>query len=138
MPSSLVPRSATILLIEEDAAVRFMMREIARALDIKVETARSCREGLIWLRQHPRQFALIILNLQLCGKGTDDTVNSIRADDQAEVRDIPIVGVTEDRFFPNDTTASRARVDAFLHKPVTPAELLSLMDRYVPPAAVNS
>lgn len=138
MPGPITLRSNTILMIEEDAAVRFMMREIARALEIHVETAQSCVEGLAWLRQHPNRFAMIILNLRLCSGGTDDTVESIRADARCAVRDIPIIGVTDDHQYFNDTVTSRVRIDECLHKPVTPAELLSLIDRYFPPLAAIS
>ncbi|MBT8156097.1 response regulator [Epibacterium ulvae] len=125
-----MPRSNTILIIEEDATVQFMMRKIARALDINVETATSCSEGLFRLRERPSQFAMIIVNLRLCAAGHDDTVQSIRADQHPEVRGIPIIGVTEEDSVAEVLISQTQGVDERLHKPVTPAELLSLVDRY--------
>ncbi len=124
-------------MIEEDATVRFMMREIARALDINVETARCCSDGLFRLRERPSQFAMIIVNLRLCAAGHDDTVQSIRADHHPDVREIPIIGVTEDPHVDSFATTHGQGVNESLHKPVTPAELLSLVDRYFTPLVAH-
>lgn len=129
-----MPRFNTILMIEEDAATRFMMRKIARALDIEVEMARSCHEGLVRLREKPSQFAMIFVNLELCPEGHDGTVQSIRADPHRDVRETPIIGVL-DAFESDDrpVAVGEEGVNESLIKPVTPAELLSLVDRYFSP-----
>ncbi len=128
-------RSNTVLIIEEDASIRFMMREIARALDIKVETAVSSGEGLSWLRARPWHFAMLLLNLDIRQNGDDDTVERIRDDQQAGVREIPIIGMMEKCQGPDSTAFTQLRVDSCLRKPVTPAELLALTDRYTSPLA---
>lgn len=131
-------RSNTVLVIEEDASIRFMMREIARALDIKLETAGSTGEGLSWLRARPWHFAMLILNLHLGQGGDDTTVQSIREDQHTGVREIPIIGMMEQCHAHDTALFARLHVDGCLRKPVTPAELLALTDRYTSPLISNS
>lgn len=120
----------TILLIDEDATARFMMREIARALDVNVETARSGGEGINWLRETPNRFAMILVNLQICNRSDDETIRTIRTAHLPKLRDIPIVAVCDyPHPFPG-ALAREAEVDECVNGPVTPAQLLSLMDRY--------
>lgn len=130
-------RSTTILMIEEDAAGRFMMRQIGRALDIQIETARCYAEGLRQLRESPLQFAMIIMNVPRCLTKTDVAVRSIRTDARSEVRDIPIIGMTEKNQVLDNVSGHIYDMDEYLHKPLTPVELLSLLDRYSEPAAAK-
>ncbi len=129
--------SYTILMIEEDASLRFMMREIARALDLQVEIANSCAEGVQWLQACPSRFALLILSLNLCDVGSDKTVLSVRRDGNIEVRDIPIIGMLEQNAAADPNLIESARINDCLRKPVTPAELLTLVDRYATPVEMQ-
>jgi GAF domain-containing protein/CheY-like chemotaxis protein/HAMP domain-containing protein len=87
----LVRRDGPVLLVEDDADTRDMMRHTIEKLGLAVAEADNGRRALSWLGEHPPP-AMILLDLMMPEMNGFEFLDAIGA--RAEWREIPVVVVT--------------------------------------------
>ena len=87
----LVRRDGPVLVVEDDANTRDMMRHTIEKLSLTVAQADNGRHALSWLGQHPVP-AMILLDLMMPEMNGFEFLDALGA--RAEWRDIPVVVVT--------------------------------------------
>lgn len=119
-----------VLLVEDDAFTRFMMREIIDTLGIDVEIAADGDEGCRTLSDRPGEFGLVLMDLHMPVMSGIDAARQIRSGAQNPPRDLPIIAVTADVSYHDHDMLSEMGMNGYVSKPVSPGTLLSLIDRY--------
>jgi len=87
----LVRRDGAVLVVEDDADTRDMMRHTIEKLSLAVAEADNGRRALSWLDQHPVP-AMILLDLMMPEMNGFEFLDALGA--RAEWREIPVVVVT--------------------------------------------
>ena len=111
--------TATILLVEDNAEVRQLTREILKGLGYLVLEAADSEAALLAARSHPHRIDLMVSDVVMPGLGGPELARRL-APLHPETRVLYISGYTE------HDIAERALRDpavAFLQKPFTPDEL---------------
>ncbi|MCW2928726.1 MAG: sensor hybrid histidine kinase [Thermoleophilia bacterium] len=118
-----------ILLVDDDAAARRMMRRVLERAGYLVEEAGDGRTGLdAALDDRP---ALVLLDLRMPGELSGfDVARALRAD--ARTATLPIVVVSASTMHDARSLASSIGCDAFLEKPVDFDELNGLLASLAP------
>jgi response regulator RpfG family c-di-GMP phosphodiesterase len=113
-----------LLLVDDDAALRALLRTTFELVDIEVEEADSAETAAarIW-RQRPDA---IVLDVQMPGTGGLELCRRLKAD--RRTRDIAIVLLTGSNGTKPEV-AAEVGADAFLSKPFSPLELLAVVER---------
>jgi CheY-like chemotaxis protein len=128
---------ARILIAEDYADNRELLRRILEAAGYDVREARDGRECLVAARAEPFDLALIDLSMpELDGWGV---IRALRADGQPR---LPCVAVTAYAAEPDRAQALAAGFDAYVSKPYLAKELLALVARLLdaraaPPAGLH-
>lgn len=113
----------TILLIDDEPAVRLVTGRMLTELGHRVVTAETGRRGVELLRERPESFDLVVLDLTMPEQSGEQTLAQLRG-----VRDgLPVV-ITSG-FQPEDASAllQLPAVVGFLDKPHTLSNLESLL-----------
>ncbi|MBF5044343.1 MULTISPECIES: response regulator [Myxococcaceae] len=119
--------AARVLLVDDSRAVRTLVRLYLSARGLEFIETGSAEEALHQLGREPVD--LVITDYNMPGlKGVGFT-EALRAHALAQVRSVPVVMLTSDAS-PVELRrqASAAGVSAFLRKPITGPELLSVVD----------
>jgi signal transduction histidine kinase/CheY-like chemotaxis protein/putative methionine-R-sulfoxide reductase with GAF domain len=87
----LVRRDGAVLVVEDDAVTRDMMRHTIEKLSLTVAEADNGRRALSWLAQHPAP-AMILLDLMMPEMNGFEFLDALGA--RPEWREIPVVVVT--------------------------------------------
>ena len=119
-----------VLLIEDDAFTRFMMREIIAGLGVEVEIAANGEEGCEALRSQPGAFGLVLMDLHMPVMSGIDAAEQIRNDAHDPPKKVPIIAVTADVNYHDTSRVEKLGMDGFASKPVSPGTLLNLIDQY--------
>jgi signal transduction histidine kinase/DNA-binding NarL/FixJ family response regulator len=113
----------TILVIDDDAAVRDLMTRFLSKLDVNVVAARSGEEGLRLAAQlHP---AIITLDVVMPGRDGWWVLNQLKAD--PELSEIPVIMVT---IVDNEAMGINLGASNYLVKPVHRERLADLIGKY--------
>jgi len=115
----------TILIVDDEAANRFLFANILRAADREVVMARDGAEALAQSRRlHPD---LILLDLMMPGMSGIDVLKDLKSN--AATRDIPVIVVTAmDDFFARSRICDAGTV-AILTKPVNRQEFAACVEQ---------
>jgi len=115
-----------ILLVDDEPALRELLRATLESVEITVAEAESAPEAELRVRRDRPD--LIILDLRMPGMGGAELCSRLKRD--PGTREIPIVlltGADEEEA----RTAQRAGADALVRKPFSPLELLAVVERAV-------
>src|SRR5881275_2907371 len=113
-----------ILLVDDEPALRELLRATLESVEITVDEAESALEAEALVRKRPPD--LIILDLRMPGMGGAELCRRLKAD--AATREVPIVLLTgADAEEARD--AQRAGASALVRKPFSPLELLSVVEQ---------
>jgi response regulator RpfG family c-di-GMP phosphodiesterase len=115
-----------ILLVDDEPALRELLRTTLESVEIAVDEAESAQEAEIRIRRSRPD--LIVLDLRMPGMGGSELCRRLKSDERT--RDIPIVlltGADEEEA----RLARRAGADALVRKPFSPLELLAVIERAV-------
>jgi PAS domain S-box-containing protein len=116
LPSQHVPViSQSILLVDDDEAVRTVLCEQLRDLGMVVETASSGKQAVQRMRKSGRAFDLLLTDYAMPGLNGIETIRSVRQV-RPEIRAILMTGYAED-------AAIEELGVAILRKPIDPAAL---------------
>ncbi|WP_415403294.1 response regulator [Tateyamaria sp. SN3-11] len=119
-----------VLLVEDDEFTRFMMKEIIHTLGVTVEVATNGTEGCEALTGDPDAFGLVLMDLHMPVLSGIDAARRIRGLESDPPSDVPIIAVTADVNYHDDARIEQLGMDGFASKPVSPGQLLALIDRY--------
>ena len=119
-----------VLLVENDEFTRYMMREIILTLGVEVEIAEDGQEGVDLLFGNPGEFGLVLMDLHMPRVSGIDATRQIRNKRSELSSDVPIVAVTADVAFHDDAVVTKLGMNGFASKPVTPGQLLHLIDKF--------
>src|SRR4051812_8707551 len=113
-----------ILLVDDEPALRELLRATLESVEITVDEAESAVEAEARVRKRPPD--LIILDLRMPGMGGAELCRRLKTD--AATREIPIVLLTgaDDE---EARAGQRAGASALVRKPFSPLELLSVVER---------
>lgn len=123
-----------VLLVENDEFTRYMMREIILALGVDVEIAVDGQESLDILTKDPDAFGLVLMDLHMPRVSGIDATRQIRGTRSDPPRNVPIIAVTADVAYHDDSIVRELGMNGFASKPVTPGQLLNLIDKFCPAA----
>ena len=123
-------RVKKVVLVDQDEFTRYMMQEIATTLEIEVVIASTCDEVCDVVSADPEEFGLILVDLQLPKTVEAATTKDIRRPQNDPMRNIPIVAVTADLSEKTEQDFKNIGVDGVTSKPITPGQLLGLIDKY--------
>jgi signal transduction histidine kinase/CheY-like chemotaxis protein len=113
----------TILVIDDDAAVRDLMSRFLSKLDVNVVAARNGEEGLRLAAQlHP---VIITLDVVMPGRDGWSVLNQLKAD--PELSEIPVIMVT---IVDNEAMGINLGASNYLVKPVHRERLADLIEKY--------
>ena len=113
----------TILVIDDDAAVRDLMSRFLGKLDVNVVAARNGEEGLRLAAQlHP---VIITLDVIMPGRDGWSVLNQLKAD--PELSEIPVIMVT---IVDNEAMGVNLGASNYLVKPVHRERLAELIEKY--------
>ena len=118
------PRVLRILLVDDDPALRTLLRTTFEVADVDVTEAESADAARKRIRAERPD--VIVLDVNMPGMTGLEFCAELKAD--SATRDIPIILLTGST---GGTTASakRAGADAFVRKPFSPLELLAVAER---------
>ena len=117
------PNQDTVLVIDDDAAVRDLMTRFLSKLDLNVVAASSGEEGLRLAAQlHP---VIITLDVIMPGRDGWSVLNQLKAD--PELADIPVIMVT---IVDNEAMGINLGASNYLVKPVHRERLADLIEKY--------
>jgi len=89
--SSLVRRDGPVLVVEDDASARDMIRQTTEKMGFSIAEAPDGRRALEWLRQHPAP-AMILLDLMMPEMDGFEVLDALSAN--AEWCEIPVIVIT--------------------------------------------
>ncbi|KIC10420.1 response regulator [Leisingera sp. ANG-M1] len=119
-----------VLLVENDEFTRYMMREIILALGVDVEIAEDGQESIEILNNAPNEFGLVLMDLHMPRVSGIDATRKIREAPLDPPQSLPIVAVTADVSYHDDAVVKQLGMNGFASKPVTPGQLLNLIDKF--------
>lgn len=123
-----------VLLVENDAFTRYMMKEIIEALGVAVDIATDGGNGVERVTAQPGEYGLVLMDLHMPVLTGIEATRQIRDADSVVARHVPIIAVTADAEYHDDMVVRNLGMNGFVSKPVTPGQLLSLIDRFCPTA----
>jgi signal transduction histidine kinase/DNA-binding response OmpR family regulator/ligand-binding sensor domain-containing protein len=112
--------AASVLLVDDDWICREVAQELLRAHGVSVTPASSGREALSLLAK--RKFDLVLMDVQMPGMDGRETTLRIK-----EKHHVPIVAMTA-----SSMEDQLGGMDDFIAKPVEPAALSAVLDRWLP------
>jgi response regulator RpfG family c-di-GMP phosphodiesterase len=117
-------RILRILLVDDDPALRTLLRTTFEVADVEVVDAASAAEARRAIDQsHP---SVIVLDVNMPGKTGLELCRELK--DDPATRDIPVVLLTGSEGG-TDAAAKEAGANAFMRKPFSPLELLAVAER---------
>jgi CheY-like chemotaxis protein len=100
---SLLRREGPVLLVEDDAGARDMIRQMVEKMGLPAAEAVDGRQALAWLGDHPAP-ALILLDLMMPEMDGFEVLDALAANE--EWREIPVIVITAKEL----TAAERERL----------------------------
>lgn len=125
LPPRLIP-VVTVLLIDDERAIREATRELLRPMQVEVLTAGTIAEAVEMARQSAEPIALILSDWRL--RGQENGVDAVRAVRAVCGESTPAVLITGDTS-PDLLKLAHASGLVILHKPLQPRELMRLVER---------
>ena len=125
-----LPRSGSILLVEDSRDVRLGMQQLLELYGFLVVSTADAEQSLARLADAPRRFALVLLDLRLPGALSGYDVRARQLADPA-LAGVPTVVITALEPLPDEREALHS--DGWLDKPFRSEALLSMVRRFVVP-----
>ena len=119
-----------ILLVEDDEFTRFMMKEIIVTLGVEVEIAANGDDAHALLIKSPQEFGLILMDLHMPKSSGIQATKKIRESNNNPPSGLPIIALTADVNYHDDAVVEEMGMNGFASKPVTPGQLLRIIDKF--------
>jgi CheY-like chemotaxis protein len=128
-PASGTPQR--VLLVDDSRSIRTLLKIYLMARNFEFVEAESAEEGLKQAEAHP--IDLIVTDFHMDGMNGADFAAQIRSSANPKLAKVPILMMTGD---PNvaevRALGQRAGISAFVRKPVSCAQLMTLVDTILP------
>jgi signal transduction histidine kinase/DNA-binding response OmpR family regulator len=124
-PVAAPPRSASILLVEDNEDNLFTLKQILNVLSVELASASTGREAIEYCRR--RRPDLIIMDVQMPGMSGLQATGAIRALPGGAA--IPIIALTAQAMKGDRERILAAGCDEYLPKPIQPKALLAVVKR---------
>jgi signal transduction histidine kinase/CheY-like chemotaxis protein len=124
-PVAAPPRSASILLVEDNEDNLFTLKQILNVLSVELVSASTGREAIEYCRR--RRPDLIIMDVQMPGMSGLQATGAIRALPGGAA--IPIIALTAQAMKGDRERILAAGCDEYLPKPIQPKALLAVVSR---------
>jgi response regulator RpfG family c-di-GMP phosphodiesterase len=115
-------RCLRVLLVDDEPGIRTLLKTTLESLDVQLDEAQDAASAVFALKA--RRPDAIVLDVNLPGMNGLTFCSRLKRDPQT--RDIPVVLLTGEQ---RSAEAVAAGADAFLQKPFSPLELLSVVER---------
>ncbi|KIC51026.1 response regulator [Tateyamaria sp. ANG-S1] len=122
--------SKKILLAEDDSFTQYMMGEIFHTLGYEFEIAKDGQECQEKVHANPDAYGVILMDIHMPRVSGVDAARNIRSAPQHPPKNIPIIAVTADSDYHDDTTISSSGMNGYLRKPIVASEINAIVDRY--------
>lgn len=119
-----------VLVVEDDAFTLFMMKEIIATLGVGVDSVSTGEDVCRIMSEAPEAYGLILMDLHMPGMSGIDATRYIRELATSPPNKVPIIAVTADVNYHDDARVEDLGMNGYASKPVSPGQLLSLLDRY--------
>ena len=117
----------TILLVDDSATHRSLIKVFLAALRVEFVEAEDGQTGLRLLARSPVD--LVIADVKMPGMDGLEFLRAVRASSQPRVARVPVVLITADQSEKLSRDGLAAGADAFLHKPISSAGVLEVVQR---------
>ena len=119
-----------ILLVEDDGFTRFMMQEIRDTLGVEVDISASIQDGLTRYSSDPDAYGVVLMDVTLPDDVGLEASQRIRGLPGATGQSAPVIAVVGDERQVDAGVLSRYGIAGHLRKPLTPGEMMALVDQY--------
>jgi two-component system chemotaxis sensor kinase CheA len=123
-----------VLVVDDDLRNLLALTPLLERWDIGVVAAGDGHEALDTLNDDG-DFDLVLMDLMMPGMDGFKTTEKIRSD--SDLKTLPIIALTAKTADEDRNRAIASGANDYLSKPVEPAELKRLLDRYLPPRIIN-
>jgi CheY-like chemotaxis protein len=113
-----------VLVVDDDVRNIFAITSVLEANGMQVLFAENGREGIDVLKRSP-EISLILMDVMMPGMDGYETMREIRK--LPEYRSLPILALTAKAMKGDREKCIEAGASDYIHKPVDPDQLLSLM-----------
>ena len=117
-----------VLLVEDNAMNRRVLREMLRVADVALDEAELAEPGLHMLDRN--DYDLVLMDLRMPGMDGLTAIAQIRARSDAKAN-VPIIVITADTAPDLRATCLEAGADELIHKPVAMTALFSTIGEVV-------
>lgn len=122
-----------VLLVDDSRSIRTLLKIYLMARSFEYIEAESAEAGLTVLESQPVD--LILTDFHMDGMNGADFAATVRASKDLKVSKIPILMMTGDANAAEvRNKGQKAGINAFVRKPVSCAQLMTLVDTILPPA----
>lgn len=119
-----------VLLVEDDEFTRFMMKEIIGTLGVDVEIATNGRDGCAVIAAAPDAYGLVLMDLHMPEMSGIDAARHIRDLPDNPPSNVPIIALTADVNYHDTSRVEKLGMNGYASKPVTPGQLLALIEEH--------
>ena len=117
----------TVLLVDDSATHRSLIKVFLAALMVKFVEAEDGQTGLRLLSRSP--IDLVIADVKMPGMDGLEFLRAVRTASDARVARVPVILITADQSEKLSREGLAAGADAFLHKPISSAGVLQVVER---------
>jgi CheY-like chemotaxis protein len=120
-----------VLIVDDDAETRMIMSDFLAKLDIDHSAVASAGECLARLVNKPDEYALVLMDIHMPTLSGVDASTWIKDSEIDPHRNIPIIALTGDETYHDETFIRKFGMTGALTKPVTLERLKQTIDRHV-------
>jgi PAS domain S-box-containing protein len=129
-------RPGRILVAEDNIVNQRLIQRLLEKLGYRADVVADGREAVTAIASVG--YDLVLMDVQMPEMDGLEATQAIRASEAAVARRrIPIIALTADAMQGDEARCLSAGMDAYLSKPVHPTRLLTVLERWLPPAAVT-
>lgn len=121
----------TILLCDDNRMNRRLVVVMLEGMPYRVVETTTGQECLEYARADYASIDLILLDISMSGMSGMEVCRSIRESEPAKTRTIPIIAYTAHAMADEQQQFIDAGFDGVLTKPITPADLGEMLDKFI-------
>ena len=119
-----------ILVAEDQVINRKVIKQFLERKNWSVEVVENGQEAVEMLQKHPRRFSLVLMDVQMPVMDGFEATRKIRENEAGIKTHVPIVAMTAHAMKGDKEKCIAAGMDSYLSKPVNPAELYDMVEKY--------
>jgi PAS domain S-box-containing protein len=134
-PPSVPPRPGRILVAEDNAVNQLLIQRLLAKLGYRADVVADGREAVTAIASVG--YDLVLMDVQMPEMDGLEATQTIRASEAAAGRRrIPIIALTADAMQGDEARCLGAGMDAYLSKPVSQSQLLTVLERWLQPSPI--